>query len=109
VVTVTMDVCLDTPLGRARAKCDQIEHELNKSPDLQLYQLTTSRKDRARMEQMLQQIPEFVLWHTLKKTIESSKRKASPAARNPKMIYGETSAGHCRLSRSAASDQNFAP
>jgi len=69
-----MTLCSDTPLERARAKCEDIERELKKSPDFHLYLLTTSRKDRARMERLLQEIPEFRLWRTLMRSIECSKR-----------------------------------
>jgi hypothetical protein len=65
-----MDIWLDTPLDRARAKCEEIERELRKSPDFHLYMLTRSRNDRARMEQLLMEIPEFRLWHMLMKSLE---------------------------------------
>jgi hypothetical protein len=65
-----MDICLDTPLDRARAKCAEIERELRKSPDFHLYMLTSSRNDRTRMEQLLMEIPEFRLWHMLMKSVE---------------------------------------
>jgi hypothetical protein len=72
-----MNTCLDTPLDRARAKCNEIERELRKSPDFHLYTLTTSRKDRARMERLLMKIPEFELWRTLMKSISMATRQAS--------------------------------
>lgn len=37
----------ETPLDRARAKCEQLERELRKSPDFQLYLFAKSRKNRA--------------------------------------------------------------
>jgi hypothetical protein len=52
-------------LVRAREKCERLEGELRKCPDFQLYLLSKSRKDRARMELMLMQIPSFKLWHLL--------------------------------------------
>jgi hypothetical protein len=73
----SMNMSLDTPLDRARAKCDEIERELRKSPDFHLYILTTSRNDRARMERLLMEIPEFELWHTLMKSIMVATRQAS--------------------------------
>ena len=65
-----MDICQDTPLDRARAKCAELERELRKSPDFHLYMLTRSRNDRARMEQLLLQIPAFRFWHMLMKSVE---------------------------------------
>lgn len=39
-------------------------------PDFQLYLATRSRKDRARMERVLVEIPSFRLWRTLTNAIE---------------------------------------
>jgi len=50
---------------RALAKCEELERELKRSPDFQLYLLTQSRSDRARMERLLIEIPMFALWLTL--------------------------------------------
>ena len=50
---------------RARAKRDQIERELKKCPDFQLYLLARSLGDRMRMEQLLDQNPRFKLWRVL--------------------------------------------
>jgi hypothetical protein len=61
---------MNTPLERARAKCEQLERELGRSPDFQLYLLTKSRLDRARMESVLMEIPQFVLWRTLTRSVE---------------------------------------
>jgi hypothetical protein len=55
----------EAPLDRARAKRDQIELELKKCPDFQLYLLTRSIDDRMRMEQLLDQNPRFRLWRVL--------------------------------------------
>lgn len=44
---------------------EYLERQLKKSPDFHLYLLTRSRKDRARMEQVLLQIPAFRRWHLL--------------------------------------------
>jgi len=43
------------PLVRVRAKCEQLERELRKSPDFRLYLLSKSLKDRARSERMMMQ------------------------------------------------------
>jgi len=69
-------------LVRAREKCEQLERELRKCPDFQLYLLSKSRKDRARMELVLMQIPNFKLWHLLNNsivTIEDSAGQTLPA------------------------------
>ena len=60
-----MSTSIETPLQRARAKLEQIERELKKSPDFQLYVIAKSRKDRARMRRVLMQIPHFKLWRLL--------------------------------------------
>jgi hypothetical protein len=56
---------LDTPLDRAIMKRTEIEMELKKSPDFQLYLITKSRADRARMEELLMEFPTFKLWRAL--------------------------------------------
>jgi len=48
-----------------REEREYLERQLKKSPDFHLYLLTRSRKDRARMEQVLMQIPAFRRWHLL--------------------------------------------
>jgi len=53
------------PLVRVRAKSEQLERERRKSPDFQLHLLSKSRKDRARLEGVLIQIPIFKRWHLL--------------------------------------------
>jgi hypothetical protein len=60
-----MNMTLETPLERAWTKLEQIERELKKSPDFQLYILAKSRKDRARMRRILMEIPQFRLWRAL--------------------------------------------
>ena len=65
-----MIILAETPLDRAQAKREQIERELRKSPDFQLYLVATSRKDQARMECLLMEIPAFKLWRTLTNSIE---------------------------------------
>ena len=65
-----------TPSGQASDACasdepdcleerEYLERQLKKSPDFHLYLLTRSRKDRARMEQVLLQIPAFRRWNLL--------------------------------------------
>ena len=41
------------PIDPAWAKREELERELKKCPDFQLYLMTTSQKDRARMERLL--------------------------------------------------------
>ena len=41
------------PIDRAWSKREELERELKKCPDFQLYLMTTSQKDRARMERLL--------------------------------------------------------
>jgi hypothetical protein len=60
----------ETPLSRAQAQRERIESELRKSPDFQLYLIVKSRKDLARMERQLMQIPTFRIWRTLANSIE---------------------------------------
>ena len=64
-------VLMKTPLERAQAKCEQLERELRRSPDFHLYLLTKSLRDRARMESVLMDIPQFALWRTLTRSVES--------------------------------------
>jgi hypothetical protein len=58
-----------TPLARARAKIEEIERELRKYPDFQLYLLAGSENDRRRMEAILIGIPGFGLWHKLRRCV----------------------------------------
>ena len=60
-----MNTRTETLSERARTKLEQIERELKKSPDFQLYVIAKSRKDRARMRRVLMQIPHFRLWRLL--------------------------------------------
>ena len=69
-------VRVDTPLDRARVKCEQLERELKRSPDFQLYLLAESPRDRARMESLLMEIPQFALWHILTGSIERARRES---------------------------------
>jgi hypothetical protein len=60
-----MNIVVATPFERACAKLEQIERELTKSPDFQLYLIVRSPKHRARMERVLMEIPRFRLWRIL--------------------------------------------
>ena len=66
---------LETPLDRAIAKRDEIELELRKCPDFQLYLITKSRRQRARMEQLLMEIPNFKLWRRLATSVARAQRR----------------------------------
>jgi hypothetical protein len=68
---------METPLQRAQAKCEQLERELRRSPDFQLYLLTKSRLDQARMESVLMEIPQFALWRALIKSVKRARRQSS--------------------------------
>jgi hypothetical protein len=67
----------ETPLDRARAKSEQLERELRKSPDFQLYLVVKSRNGRAQMESLLMEIPAFRLWRTLANSIELACRRSA--------------------------------
>lgn len=60
---------MSTPLARAQAKLQEIERELGKYPDFQLYLIAKTRKDRARMERLLMSIPAFALWRKLRDSV----------------------------------------
>ena len=60
-----MSIFEKTPLDRVRAKREQIEGELKKHPDFQLYLITETIKDRTRMKRLLMKIPNFRLWYLL--------------------------------------------
>lgn len=63
---------MSTPLARAQAKIDEIERELRKCPDFQLYLIASNPQDRLRMERVLLAIPNFKLWLTLSKSIAAA-------------------------------------
>jgi hypothetical protein len=73
----------ETPLDRARAKCEQLERELRKSPDFQLYLFANSRKNRTRMERLLVEIPAFRLWRALSCSIECTRERPAVSMRVP--------------------------
>jgi len=60
---------MSTPLARAQAKLREIEQELGKYPDFQLYLIAKADKDRARMERLLMAIPAFALWCKLRDSV----------------------------------------
>ena len=70
-------------LELARAKCEQLERELRRSPDFQLYLLTEPGHDRARMESVLMEIPQFALWIALRRSVEFARSEliGSPGLR----------------------------
>jgi hypothetical protein len=57
------------PLDRARVRRDQLERELKKCPDFQLYLITEAPGDRAWMERLLMENPSFTLWRQLTNVI----------------------------------------
>ncbi len=63
-------------LEHDKTKLEQIESELKKSPDFQLYLLTRAPKDRARMERVLLQVPSFRLWRSLTQSIDRAETSA---------------------------------
>jgi hypothetical protein len=73
---------METPLHRAISKRDEIELELRKSPDFQLYLITKSRKERARMEQLLMEIPQFKLWRKLAASVARAQRHMPASMKN---------------------------
>jgi hypothetical protein len=60
-----MTADIEEALESASAKRDQIERELKKCPDFQLYLLTSSLDDRMRMELLLDENPRFRQWRVL--------------------------------------------
>jgi len=60
---------MSTPLARAQARLEEIERELRKYPDFQLYLIARTREDLARMERLLINIPAFALWQKLRNSI----------------------------------------
>jgi hypothetical protein len=70
----------EMPLAHAQAKCEQLERELMRCPDFQLYLITGSHKNRARMRHVLMEIPNFRLWRTLSTSIERFRRRSVASA-----------------------------
>jgi hypothetical protein len=71
-----ISAAVNTPLERARAKLEQIERELKKSPDFQLYMIAKTQHDRARMRRVLMKIPLFRLWRILTNSVKRARRCA---------------------------------
>jgi hypothetical protein len=67
------------PLDRAQARCEQLERQLKKSPDFQLYLITKAPNDRARMERLLMEDPGFRLWRVLTNSIAIANACAAEA------------------------------
>lgn len=65
-----MSILGETPFKSARARREDLERELQKCPDFQLYLIAKSPKDRARMKRLLMEIPNFRLWRALSNSIE---------------------------------------
>jgi hypothetical protein len=79
-----MNMAAETSLERVCAKLEQIERELTKSPDFQLYLIARSPKHRARMERLLMEIPHFRLWRILINSV----RHARPPSREKRWRIG---------------------
>jgi hypothetical protein len=62
-----------------RIQREEIEDELTKSPDFQLYMLAPARRDRERMERLLEKLPAFRMWRRLSQRIDGP-TQAVPAA-----------------------------
>jgi hypothetical protein len=77
------------PLDRAQMRREQLERELRKCPDFQLYLITKAPHDRIRMEHVLMENPRFRLWRVLTNSIESC---TEPSSRNV-----ETGHANCSL------------
>jgi hypothetical protein len=73
---------IEIPLDRAIAKRDEIELELRKCPDFQLYLITKSRRQRARMERLLMEIPNFKLWRRLATSVARAQRRITVSMRS---------------------------
>jgi hypothetical protein len=58
------------PLDSAQMRREQLERELRKCPDFQLYLITMAPDDRARMEPLLMENPGFRLWRVLTNSVE---------------------------------------
>ena len=92
------------PLHRAKAKRAQIERELSKCPDFQLYLITRSLEDRTRMERVLMLNPNFRLWRALTSSIESA---LSLSGRRNEGKFTRTSANaSAKASRAASQFEN---
>jgi hypothetical protein len=99
-----------TPLQRAQVKCEQLARDLRKCPDFQLYLLTTSRRDRARMESILMEIPQFSLWRTLTDSVEHMLSETRQCSRTVSFGSRLTRPGSSTETlRSSTSDPLYSP
>jgi hypothetical protein len=69
-----LEIAMSTPLSRAPVKLEEIERELRKCPDFQLYLIAQTRQDQLRMERVLLDIPSFKLRLTLRNSITLATR-----------------------------------
>ena len=94
-----MSIFEKTPLDRVRAKCEQIEGELKKHPDFQLYLITETIKDRTRMKRLLMKIPNFRLWYLLTNAIAAFENSCTAAriALHSRRHFGASKTHRCKL------------
>ncbi len=64
-----MEFNMQTPLINTQAKLEEIERELRKYPDFQLYLLSKTGLERASRKRLLMEIPAFDLWLKLRNSI----------------------------------------
>ena len=76
LLALKMSAPAKIPSDRARAKLVEIERELKKSPDFQLYLIAKSHSERARMKHLLMEIPHFRLWRVLANAVKRARRPA---------------------------------
>jgi hypothetical protein len=67
--SISAEFDMHTPLANTQAKLDEIERELRKHPDFQLYLLSKTGLERASRERLLRAIPTFDLWLKLRNSI----------------------------------------
>jgi hypothetical protein len=67
--SIAAEFDMHTPLANTQAKLDEIERELRKHPDFQLYLLSKTGLERASRERLLRVIPAFDLWLKLRNSI----------------------------------------
>jgi hypothetical protein len=66
---IAMESNMRMPLINTQAKLEEIERELRKYPDFQLYLLSKTGLERASRERMLINIPAFDLWLKLRNSV----------------------------------------
>ena len=67
--SIAVEFDMHTSLANTQAKLDEIERELRKYPDFQLYLLSKTGLERASREQLLRGVPGFDLWLKLRNSI----------------------------------------